>query len=81
MINSMYAAGDFLANFPASCPNRPETTEGREGFVHPYLSTLMTEETSTIKILLRDFDINGLVAAKERFSRRSSQRRKRNIRT
>ena len=63
MINSMYAAGDFLANFPANAPNRPETTEKRVGFVHPYSSS-MTEETSTIKILIRDFDLSG-VAAKE----------------
>jgi len=63
MINSMYAAGDFLANFPANAPNRPETTEKRVGFVHPYSSSL-SEETSTIKILIRDFDLNG-VAAKE----------------
>jgi tripeptide aminopeptidase len=63
MINSIYAAGDFLANFPSNAPNRPETTEGRVGFVHPYLVN-MTEETSTIKILIRDFDLSG-VAAKE----------------
>jgi tripeptide aminopeptidase len=63
LINSMYAAGDFLANFPAQAPDRPETTEGRVGFVHPYSAT-MSEETSTIKILVRDFDLSG-VAAKE----------------
>src|SRR3954464_8926296 len=63
MINSIYAAGDFLANFPANAPDRPETTEGRVGFVHPYSSS-MTEETSTIKILVRDFDLSG-VASKE----------------
>jgi tripeptide aminopeptidase len=63
MINSMYAAGDFLANFPANAPNRPETTEDRVGFVHPYLSS-MGEEISTIKILIRDFELSG-VAAKE----------------
>lgn len=63
MINSLYAAGDFLANFPKKAKNRPETTEGRVGFVHPYSSTL-SEETSTIKILIRDFDLPG-VAAKE----------------
>jgi tripeptide aminopeptidase len=63
MINSLYAAGDFLANFPSNAPDRPETTEGRVGFVHPYSSNL-SEETSTIKILVRDFDLSG-VAAKE----------------
>lgn len=64
MINSMYAAGDFLGNFPVNAPNRPETTADRIGFVHPYSST-MNEETSTIKILIRDFDLSG-VAAKEK---------------
>src|SRR5687767_8100150 len=59
MINSMYAAGDFLAQFPDAVKNRPETTEGRVGFIHPYVGTLDIE-TSTMKILLRDFDISGL---------------------
>ena len=63
MINSMYAAGDFLENFPKNAKFRPETTEGRVGFVHPYYSA-MSEETTTIKILIRDFDLSG-VAAKE----------------
>ncbi len=64
LINSSFAAGDFLARFPDMIPNRPETTEGREGFIHPY-STTMSEETSVIKILLRNFDINGLAAQEE----------------
>lgn len=64
LINSMYAAGAFLDAFRTAVPNRPETTEGREGFLHPY-SAAMTEETSTIKILLRNFDINGLVGEED----------------
>src|SRR5215211_663555 len=64
MINSSYAACDFLSRFPEMIPNRPETTEDREGFIHPY-STTMSEETSTIKILLRNFDINGLAAQED----------------
>ena len=63
MINSLYAAGAFLATFPKNARFRPENTEGRVGFVHPY-SVNMSEETSTIKILIRDFDLTG-VAAKE----------------
>jgi tripeptide aminopeptidase len=39
----------------------PETTEGRVGFVHPYVGTVDVEE-STLKILLRDFDMSGLEA-------------------
>jgi tripeptide aminopeptidase len=59
MVNSTFAAGDFLARFPDMVPNRPETTEGREGFIHPYVGDLDVE-TSTVKILLRNFDITGL---------------------
>ena len=61
MVNSMFAAGDFLGRFPAAVPNRPETTEGREGFLHPYVGNLDVE-TSTVKVLLRNFDISGLEA-------------------
>jgi tripeptide aminopeptidase len=64
LINSMYAAGAFLEDFKTAIPNRPETTEGREGFLHPYSATL-SEETSVIKILLRNFDITGLVGQEE----------------
>lgn len=64
MINSAYAAGYFLGEFPKMVKNRPETTEGRIGFIHPYVGNLDVE-TSTVKILLRDFDINGLAAQEE----------------
>lgn len=63
MVNSSYAAGAFLAQF-ATYPFRPETTAGRVGFIHPYVGTLDVE-TSTVKILLRDFDLSG-IAAKEK---------------
>src|SRR5215204_4216202 len=64
MINSSFAAGDFLASFPKAVPNRPETTEGREGFLHPYVGNLDVE-TSTVKVLLRNFDISGLAAQEQ----------------
>lgn len=64
MVNSMYAAADFLAQFPKAVKNRPETTEGRVGFIHPYVGNLDIE-TSTVKILLRDFDIAGLAVQEE----------------
>ena len=63
MVNSSYAAGDFLAAF-SKYPFRPETTARRVGFLHPYIGNLDVE-TSTIKILIRDFDLSG-VAAKEK---------------
>jgi tripeptide aminopeptidase len=64
MVNSSYAAGDFLSRFLKAVPNRPETTEGRESYIHPYTGTLDIE-TSVIKILLRDFDISGFTKQEE----------------
>jgi tripeptide aminopeptidase len=57
MINSLYATGDFLSRIPKDI--LPETTEGRTGFIHPYVGALDVEE-SNVKILLRDFDVSGL---------------------
>ncbi len=57
MVNSTYALADFLARFPADM--LPETTGGRVGFVHPYTGKVDVEESS-VKILLRDFEVSGL---------------------
>ncbi|MBF0406496.1 MAG: peptidase T [Candidatus Riflebacteria bacterium] len=62
MINSQYAVCRFvslLQNYP-----RPEITEGREGYIHPY-SLSGTEEVSTVKILLRDFEKSGIESKKK----------------
>lgn len=67
MVNSAYAAADFMARFPPT-NILPETTAGRIGFVHPYSGTLDVEE-SRVKILLRDFELSGL-NAKEAMIRR-----------
>jgi tripeptide aminopeptidase len=65
MVNAMYAIGDYLGRFPKDM--LPETTEGRVGFVHPYAGVIDVE-TSSVKILLRDFDVSGL-DAKEKMLR------------
>lgn len=65
MINAMYALADYLGRTPHDI--LPETTEGRVGFIHPYTGTIDVE-TSTLKILLRDFDVSGL-DAKEKLLR------------
>ena len=57
MINSIHAFADFLTRMPNDM--LPETTEGRIGFVHPYSGVADVEESS-VKILLRDFDLSGL---------------------
>jgi len=59
MINSMYALADYVSRFPKDM--LPETTDGRVGFVHPYSGVADVEESS-LKILLRDFDMSGLDA-------------------
>lgn len=65
MVNAMYALSDYLSRFPKDM--LPETTEGRVGFVHPYAGQIDVEESS-LKILLRDFDLSGL-DAKEKMLR------------
>jgi tripeptide aminopeptidase len=70
MVNSAYAAADFMTRFPAT-NILPETTAGRIGFLHPYSGELDVEE-SRVKILLRDFEISGL-NAKEAMIRRMAR--------
>lgn len=54
MINAIRVAANFIDRLPRDTCS-PETTDKREGFLHPYvLSGSVTE--ATIRILLRDFD-------------------------
>ncbi|HEV8448832.1 MAG TPA: peptidase T [Gemmatimonadaceae bacterium] len=57
MVNSIYALGDFVGRMPKDM--LPETTEDRAGFVHPYAGVADVEQSS-IKVLLRDFELAGL---------------------
>ncbi|HEY4219010.1 MAG TPA: peptidase T [Gemmatimonadaceae bacterium] len=57
MVNSIYAFAHYMSLMPRDM--LPETTEGREGFVHPYAGTVDVER-SVAKILLRNFDVSGL---------------------
>ena len=54
MVNAIKAAADFVASLPRD-GLAPETTEGREGFVHP-LGFNGTTERATVELILRDFD-------------------------
>jgi tripeptide aminopeptidase len=65
MVNAIYAFADYVSQMPPDM--RPETTEGRVGFVHPYTG-VADVATSSVKILLRDFETRGL-DAKERMLR------------
>jgi tripeptide aminopeptidase len=65
MVNAVHALGYYIARLPHDM--LPETTEGRVGFVHPYIGAADVEK-STLKVILRDFDRAGL-DAKERLLR------------
>ena len=58
MVNAVYLAGKLLAALPREhCA--PETTEGREGFIHPTSLEGRTER-AIVKFILRDFEVSGL---------------------
>jgi tripeptide aminopeptidase len=54
MINALRVAGDFLSRLPRATL-APETTAGREGFLHPYALEGGVAE-ATLRVLLRDFE-------------------------
>ena len=63
MVNAIKVAADFITALPAGGLS-PETTDGHDGFVHPYVVQALVERTS-VKVLIRDFRSAGL-AEKER---------------
>ena len=58
MINAIKLAATFITRLP---PDRlsPETTEGYEGYVHPYVVQASVDKTS-VRLLVRDFVTAGL---------------------
>jgi tripeptide aminopeptidase len=58
MVNALRAAADFVSQLPRD-RQTPETTEDREGFIHPYdLSGGVGQ--ATIKLILRSFESQDL---------------------
>lgn len=53
MVNAIRVAADFIASLPRDSMT-PETTDGCEGFVHPYALEASVDQT-TVKVLIRDF--------------------------
>jgi len=58
MINSIKIASKFIELLPKDCMS-PETTEKREGFVHP-VSISGNEELTQVKFIIRDFEEHKL---------------------
>lgn len=53
MVNAIRVAADFIASLPRT-ELTPETTDGYDGFVHPYVVEAAVDRT-TVKVLIRDF--------------------------
>jgi tripeptide aminopeptidase len=60
MLNAIKLAARFIDRLPADRLS-PETTDGRDGFVHPYVIDAAVDRTS-VKLLVRDFNTRELVA-------------------
>ena len=60
LVNAIKIAGAVLDELPKQ-EWSPETTEGREGFVHPVAVNGIAEK-STISFIVRDFTVEGLKA-------------------
>jgi tripeptide aminopeptidase len=57
MVNALRALADVIVRLPKDMA--PETTEGREPFVHPHHAE-GEEARATLRLLLRDFETKGL---------------------
>ena len=58
MVNAIKVAADFIARLPEDRLS-PETTDGYEGYVHPYVIDASVDRTA-VKLLIRDFSAAGL---------------------
>ena len=58
LVNSVKIAADFISQLPDGRMS-PETTEKREGYLHPHLVRGGVEETEVV-FLVRDFEESGL---------------------
>ncbi len=67
LVNALKAAAHFVAALPPDSLS-PETTEGRDGFVHPWRAS-GNSEVFTLVMILRAFDDDSL-AEKEQLVRR-----------
>jgi tripeptide aminopeptidase len=62
MVNAIKVAAAFIDRLPRETLS-PETTDGHEGFVHPYVVNASVDKTS-VRLIVRDFVTAGL-AVKE----------------
>ena len=63
MENAIKICSEIVSKLPKDS-HSPETTEGREGFVHP-VSLKAEVDSATLKFIIRDFDDKGLKELEE----------------
>ncbi len=57
LVNAIRILGDFITRLPREMS--PEMTDQRDGYIHPYTLTGQNEAV-TLRLLLRDFDMDGI---------------------
>jgi tripeptide aminopeptidase len=67
LVNALKVAGSILASLPAN-EWSPETTDKRQGFVHPVAVSGIAEK-ATITFIVRDFDASVLASHHERLKK------------
>ena len=63
LVNALHLAAKIVGALPQATLT-PETTEGREGFVHLYAQS-GTAAAADLRFILRDFELDGLAAKAE----------------
>jgi tripeptide aminopeptidase len=58
MVNAIRVAASFIDALPTDVLT-PDTTEGYEGYLHPYTMDASVDRTA-VRVLIRDFDASGL---------------------
>jgi tripeptide aminopeptidase len=66
MVNAIKAAASFIDRLPREALS-PETTEGYDGFVHPYAMQAGVDRTS-VRLIVRDFVTGGLRVKEQRLT-------------
>jgi tripeptide aminopeptidase len=62
LVNAIRILADFVDRLPKDMA--PETTEEREGYIHPYVVDGQTEAVK-VRMLLRDFEMDGIKKQKQ----------------
>src|SRR5262249_54975470 len=71
MVNAIRVASEFVSRLPRN-ELSPESTDGRDGFLHPYVTGGGVAEV-TLRILLREFDTPRLSKLAERLRQTAAQ--------